>query len=265
MEAPSKPRTTLNYSPPVRAEPVGRPAYRVGRPGRDVRRPLRDERQRPERARRAHRVTAWRLAQHARGPRAHPGPVTGEINGQQVQRSRELALTLTLDEEGTYRVLGDEETTRPTNTTRQVVVENEYGPLRRAGVPALLVLSLLGLLGLVGTRYTGRLDVTAAERDRLAFERARGEFDEWSTAVGVDRPADPVTVHTLDGLVDLAIDTGERVLEAPEYERYYVFDDRTHDYVAPAPVGRTPETTLAVVPTEEGEFETELDAGARPD
>jgi hypothetical protein len=191
--------------------------------------------------------------------------VTGEINGQQVQRSRELALTLTLDEEGTYRVLGDEETTRPTNTTRQVVVENEYGPLRRAGVPALLVLSLLGLLGLVGTRYTGRLDVTAAERDRLAFERARGEFDEWSTAVGVDRPADPVTVHTLDGLVDLAIDTGERVLEAPEYERYYVFDDRTHDYVAPAPVGRTPETTLAVVPTEEGEFETELDAGARPD
>ena len=196
--------------------------------------------------------------------------VTGEVNGEPVQRSRELTLTLTLDEEGTYRVLGDEETTRSTNTTRQVVVENEYGPLRRGGAPALLALSLVALLGLAVARYTGRLDVTERERDRLAFERERSEFDEWITAADVDRPADPVAVHTLGGLVDLAIDTGERVLEDLERERYYVVGDTAYEYVAPAPAERAPnpaehgsDSSPAVVPADEGEFESELDEGDR--
>jgi hypothetical protein len=163
--------------------------------------------------------------------------ITGSVNGESVSRSREFATTLTLDEEGTYRVLGDAETTRSTNTTERVVVENEYGTLRRVGAPALLALSLLGLVGLAGARYTGRLTVTDAERERLAFDRARAEFDDWITPADVDAPADPVRVHTLEGLVDLAIDTDERVLEDPASERYYVLDETAYAYEAPPPVG----------------------------
>lgn len=163
--------------------------------------------------------------------------IKGSVNGESVSRSREFATTLTLDEEGTYRVLGDAETTRSTNTTERVVVENEYGALRRVGAPALLALSLLGLVGLVGARYTGRLTVTDAERERLAFDRARAEFDDWITPADVDAPADPVRVHTLEGLVDLAIDTDERVLEDPASERYYVLDETAYAYEAPPPVG----------------------------
>ncbi|MFC7226413.1 DUF5305 domain-containing protein [Salinirubellus salinus] len=161
--------------------------------------------------------------------------VSGTVNGEQVSRSREFTMTLTLDEGGTYRVLGDEEITRTTNSTERVVVRDEYGPLRRAGAPALLALSLLGLVGLVAARSTDRLEVTEAERSRSAFERAREEFDEWITPADVDPPTDPVRVHTLEGLVDLAIDTGERVLEAPERERYYVFGQQDYVYEAPAP------------------------------
>ena len=161
--------------------------------------------------------------------------ISGEVNGQQVSRSREFAMTLTLDEEGTYRVLDGEETTRSANTTEQFTVENEYGPLRGVGAPVLLVLSLLGLGGLSAASYTGRLAVSEAERERLAFERAREEFDEWTTPVDVERPDEPIRVHTLEGLVDLAIDTGERVLEDPLTERYYVLGEVAYVYEAPDP------------------------------
>lgn len=187
--------------------------------------------------------------------------VTGTVNGEEVSRSREFAMTLTLDEEGTYRVLDDGETRRTTNATERVVVENEYGPLRQVGGPAVLALSVLGLIGLVAARYTGRLDVTAAERDRLAFERAREEFDEWITPADVDDPPNPTAVHTLAGLVDLAIDTGERVLEDPEAERYYVFGDP--DYVYEAPPTETGhearDSVDAVTPLGTDPFESELD------
>lgn len=187
--------------------------------------------------------------------------VSGTVNGEAVSRSREFVMTLTLDEEGTYRVLGDGETTRTTNVTERVSLENEYGPLRRAGGPALLALSLLGLVGLAAVRYTGRLDVTAAERERLAFERERAEFDEWITPADVDAPPTPTTVHSLEGLVDLAIDTGERVLENPTTERYYVFGETHYVFEAPPDVfsREAADAVEAVTPLGEGRFESELE------
>jgi len=70
--------------------------------------------------------------------------------------------------------------------------------------------------GLVYARRKGRLVVTDRERQWLTYRSTREEFDDWITTGRVpDAAVDQsvVEVDTLSGLVDLAIDTDNRVIE----------------------------------------------------
>lgn len=151
----------------------------------------------------------------------------GRIEGERVSRTRRYTLPIEM-EEGQYRVVDSGPVSNATTLSRRVSVANSHGPLRATGSVLLFVLPLCLLAGLVGARSRGVLDLDESERERLETGRAREEFDEWITTA---RPPDAVLdaprveVESLDGLVDLAIDTNNRVIEDPERDSYFVFHD----------------------------------------
>lgn len=168
--------------------------------------------------------------------------VDGTRNGRAVDDRRTYRLPVTvggnvyrLNDSGPRTVSGE----RTTRDRTEVPVK--AGPLWRYGGPLLTLVGLLGLVGLVAGRYTGRLEVTEAEREYLAYRSERAEFDEWITEARLptDRIANAdthVETTSLSGLVDLAIDSDRRVLQAADHERYYVLDgDACYTFEPPTP------------------------------
>lgn len=86
----------------------------------------------------------------------------------------------------------------------------------------------------------GLLALDEREREYLRYETARTEFDDWITAAsdGIALDGDRVvTVDSLEGLVDVAIDSDRRVVS--DGSQYVVFGDGvSYRYDAPpAPDG----------------------------
>ena len=101
-----------------------------------------------------------------------------------------------------------------------------------------MVIGLLGLSGLVVGRYYTVFELTDTERKNLEFAERRETLDEWiSRARSEDRANDDERLHaeTLDDLVDIGIDTDERVIEDLEKRRYYVFDGQRRYVYQPDP------------------------------
>ena len=174
----------------------------------------------------------------------------GTRNGQTVDKRRTYRLPVTF-EDNVYRVNDTGPVRYDNQTTDQVTrsVAVPPGPLRRFGGPLALFVGIVGAIGLVVSRYTGRLDVTEDERAHLAYRRERAEFDEWITRVrappqAVDDAEREIETTTLAGLVDLAIDTDRRVLELDSGERYVVHDGDVR-YTFEPPEAETPTDPLA--------------------
>jgi hypothetical protein len=141
----------------------------------------------------------------------------------------EATYTLTLDPgSDTYSVSGQSGETDPHPRTETVTVERSYGPVRSALGPVVIVLSIVGLAGVAVGRYRGSFEVTDAERQTLSFAAQRDEFDQWISRGTVSTAADDkatVRIDNLEDLVDIAIDTDERVLEDVGKHRYYVLGE----------------------------------------
>ena len=150
----------------------------------------------------------------------------GRVGGQRVDTPVDYVLRIEPGG-GTYEVIEPEGGTEAVRVTEREVVENDYGPVRSAGAPALLVVPLVAVGLLLYGRWTGRLSVSEREREALAFAASRSEFDEWITAGRVPGELDEPVVRTdsLEGLVDVAIDTNERVIHDTRTDRYVVLDD----------------------------------------
>jgi hypothetical protein len=164
--------------------------------------------------------------------------VSGTVDGEQVQDSRSHTIPLTF-ERSTYRVGTVEEPTQRSEITQPVTVPREYGPLRTVGGPALGLVSLVALAGLVVARSQRRLGLTDAERQWLQYREDRAEFDEWITQFAVPsevfgRPR--AEASSLGDLVDFAIDTNSAVIESPDGLLYLVVDEEfLYAYTAPQP------------------------------
>ena len=151
----------------------------------------------------------------------------GSVNGQQVEDVRNHTLAVGL-QGGTYRPTEMGSMTDRYESTQTVTVDRTYGPLRSFGGPALLLGSLVALGGLAYVRSQDRIELTPAERERLAFEDDRNDFDEWISEIQL--PADAFDLpraeaQSLSALVDFAIDTDNGVVEDPDEEAYYVVHD----------------------------------------
>jgi len=139
----------------------------------------------------------------------------GEVNGRDVAWTREYPLQV-VDQDSLYEVADPGRVVNTTSTNQTVRVQNTVGPLRRGGAPLLIVVGLAGL-GVLGIgRYRNAIALTDGERAYLTYERARAEFDDWITAARMAPETfdgERIDVETLDGLVDVAIDSDRRVLE----------------------------------------------------
>ncbi|WP_121302047.1 DUF5305 family protein [Haloarcula quadrata] len=97
---------------------------------------------------------------------------------------------------------------------------------------------------LVYGRTTDYFTLTDAERRWLVYKSTREEFDEWIT-VGRDDPVDDVWTTSVDSLVwlvDIAIDTDERIIESNSDSDFLVYTgDRLFRY-DPPPEPRTDST-----------------------
>jgi hypothetical protein len=163
----------------------------------------------------------------------------GTVNGEPVTRTATRTLPVDLGD-GTYRVQTATGETPAGRTTASERVPVDHGPLRAVGGPLAVLVGLGALAGLVVGRERDGFVVTDEERTRRAFEAARSEFDEWVTVADLpdevyDRPR--ARVHSLDGLVDIAIDTDERVVEDRERDRFVVAGPEL-TYVYESPRGR---------------------------
>jgi hypothetical protein len=152
----------------------------------------------------------------------------GTIGGDQVEETTTHTLPLDFDS-GTYRPASVGTYREAYNTTQTVTVEQPPPPLsQRAGGVALLVVPLGLLVGLVTARQRDVLELTTAERERLAYEEDRRDFDEWISPIRLpeaafDLPRAEAT--SLGALVDFAIDTDNSVVDDPDDPAYYVVHD----------------------------------------
>lgn len=178
----------------------------------------------------------------------------GEAGGRPVDRTTQYELGLDPDG-GIYRVDDPGAVVNQSQRTRTVTSAVAPGALRTVGGPLLLVGGLVGLLGLRAARHTGRLELTDAERAYLDYREARAEYDEWITTAAEpvsDGDRETVTVDSLRGLVDLAIDCDRRVLADPDGGTYRVLvDDVRYSYEAPERPDTATEDPLE--PTADGE------------
>lgn len=153
--------------------------------------------------------------------------VNGSVAGQDISREHESTLPLVV-RPPTYRADGGQTvaagTPLRTDTIREVV---DPPLLTRVGAPVGL---LAGLLGLAGLAYASRRDLIElgeAERERCLLAEKRKQFNDWITRgeiPGIDQYQTVVKVSSLSGLVDLAIDTNNRVIE--DDNAFYVLRGR---------------------------------------
>lgn len=165
--------------------------------------------------------------------------IAGQIAGQQVEREQVYTVPVSIDG-GTYRFEGNGTWSSQYEETVVESVPVSQSPLRRFGGPALAGLGLLGLVGLGALRATGRHELAEAERAELTYRRHRTEYEDWITRASLPERAIPqqrATVPNLEDLVDLAIDTEERVIEDPDRGRYLVVRQKTaYVYTPPVPI-----------------------------
>lgn len=190
--------------------------------------------------------------------------LTGQRNGMPVNETIQHGLSIQTGG-GTYSVATDSPATDSGQQRERVEVVASYGPLRSVGGPALLVAGIVGLAVLGVGRVAGWTAVPERERAWTAFQSERQTFDEWITQ-GTIPPeamdARVVSVDSLEGLVDVAIDSNRRVIEDESRETFAVIlDETTYRYEPPSP----PAEREGVLATSGTTAQASDDAEALPD
>ncbi len=190
-------------------------------------------------------------------------------DGRTLLTDRDDVLTLSPGS-GTYGVSTESGGTTETPATRRRTVTADYGPLRSIGAPLGTVLALGSVVGLSWARRTGRLDGFEAEQRRVAFRREREELDDWITVGRLpDDLPDRTIVETesLEGLVDVAIDSDRRVVEDRSTGRFAVLDGEVAYTLDPpgTDLGPVRETTASSSAEPDGATDAVDDSGAHDD
>lgn len=161
--------------------------------------------------------------------------IAGEVNGAPVASAYRDAIAVDPGD-NTFSVNGTDGSQQRHDRTATVETVGTHGTLRSYGPYAIVFLSLLGVAGMLAGRYTGHITPTERELATLEHQQERAEFDDWTSRVAVPASAvetDAMTVETLEDLVDIAIDTDERVLEDTSGIGFYVLGTNAHYTYSP--------------------------------
>jgi len=181
--------------------------------------------------------------------------LAGERNGLSVDTQTTHNMTIS-SQGNVYTVEGAGPDTDSDQQFRQETVEVSYGPLRTAVGPLLVVISVLGVVGLVVGRWLDWWSVSERERRWLDYQSTRAEFDEWITDGEVPPDVDErttITVGSLKGLIDVAIDSDRRVIaDQSRNVCVVVLEDAVYRFEPPRPPGGTQEPLAAGESTPSG-------------
>lgn len=156
--------------------------------------------------------------------------VAGSVDGRTVAETHRTQLGVE-PSGSTYAVVPSGTGRSPHVTTTEVETEGSYGPLRAYGPFVVLLGSILGAAGLWTLKRREKLSPTAEELTALERHRERSEFGDWISRARVPGHAlegTRIDVESLEDLVDIAIDSNERVIEDPSRELFFVAGERFH-------------------------------------
>ena len=180
--------------------------------------------------------------------------IEGTIGNDSVAEVREDVLVVTPDGE-TYSVETRMDHSGTSDRTAAVGGTAEEGWLRTIGAPLLTAVSLLGLVAVVGAEKRGHLRLP----EDAEYLSDRKKFDDWITTGSLpaslaDRPT--IEVDSLEGLVDVAIDSDRRVIEDPSTSRFYVAEDSVLYRYDPTVDSGTTDAEKIPEPEEDGTSDT---------
>lgn len=153
--------------------------------------------------------------------------VTGTIDSDSVNETHESLLVVapgssTYDVEAIETVDEVHETTVLTEREGSHSVLGLYGPL------SLSIVTFGGVICLGMLKRRGVLSPSQSELTELERHKQRSEFDDWISVARVPEAAFAgahIELDSLEGLVDVAIDTNQRVIEDVESQLYLVPGD----------------------------------------
>jgi hypothetical protein len=151
--------------------------------------------------------------------------VEGEVGDEEFNETRTESLRVELGS-GTYSVgvnVGGQNTERATETFETTV---EPSPLSAYGSVVLAFVSSVGLIGVLVGRRLGAFELPPETIERLEFESQRDGLDEWISrgSMSGEKAETVMRLESLEGLVDVAIDSNRRVTELDD-GRYVVIVD----------------------------------------
>lgn len=144
--------------------------------------------------------------------------VEGVVEGEEHNVTYESHMPMVVNPD-TFRVIELDTVSQEHSDTIQFEVQVPPSTFEEMGSLGLLTLMILLTLALVLGQVTGQFDITEEERELLELESQREEFDDWITVGKFPAERDyesTILVDNLVGLVDVAIDTNNRVIEDPE-------------------------------------------------
>ncbi|MGM0718351.1 MAG: DUF5305 domain-containing protein [Halobacteriota archaeon] len=150
--------------------------------------------------------------------------VTGSIDGEEVNETHTAQLDL--DHDGsTYSIEPSGAVQESHETTTEIETVGSHGPIRSYGPFVVMLGAFLGSVGMWSYKRRGDLPPSADELAALEQYRRRAEFSDWISRARVPAEALEGTrmqVNSLEDLVDIAIDSNQRVIEDRSRELYFV-------------------------------------------
>ena len=199
--------------------------------------------------------------------------VEGSAGGETFTDTRTGSLTVDVGG-STYAVTSAPADRSSYEATATTEVAAEPSAFETYGSAAVAVAAVLATAALFVGRRRDTFAVGDAERARYEFEADRDEFSEWITPGQVpDGEYATVELGSLRAVVDIAIDSGRRVLETPAGRYVVLLEDKQYVYeprLAPAresDTGPEPDESTERRPADDDPFDwsDDGDTGAAED
>lgn len=152
--------------------------------------------------------------------------VNGTVDGERVQQVFNYTLPINSTKDY-YDISSAEKPNEQVTVARREMVPNQPGVPTIIGSLASLLVPVALLAGLFYGRKNDWFNVSQTARAEAKRAKLRSEFEEWVTegTVAIEDDRSTITIESLGGLVDVAIDSNSRVIEDTETGVYVVRDE----------------------------------------